>query len=42
VKEIRTWKQETRGQRMGLAIARAKARQSTVINHDTILVFRRE
>jgi len=42
IKEIRTWEQETRGQRMGLAVARAKARKSTIINHDTILVFRKD
>jgi len=42
IKEIRTWKQETHGQRMGLAVARAKARKSTIINHDTILVFRKD
>jgi len=42
IKKIRTWKPETRGQRMGLAIARAKARKTTVINHDTILVFRKD
>jgi len=42
IKQIRTWKPETHGQRMGLAIARAKARKSTVINHDTILVFRKD
>jgi len=42
IKQIRTWKPETCGQRMGLAMARAKARKSTVINHDTILVFRKD
>jgi len=42
IKQIRTWKPETRGQRMGLAIARAKSRKSTIINHDTILVFRKD
>lgn len=42
IKQIRTWKPETHGQRMGLAIARAKARNSTVLNHDTILVFRKD
>jgi len=42
IKWIRTWEQETRGQRMGLAVARAKARKSTIINHDTILVFRKD
>ena len=42
IKQIRTWEPETCGQRMGLAMARAKARNSTVINHDTILVFRKE
>ena len=42
IKEIRTWKPETRGQRMGLAIARAKARKSTILNHDIILVFRKD
>jgi len=42
IKIIRTWKQETRGQRMGLEIARAKAHKRTVVNHDTILVFRKD
>jgi hypothetical protein len=42
IKQIRTWKPETCGQRMGLAMARAKARKSTVINHDTLLVFRKD
>jgi DNA modification methylase len=42
IKKVRTWAPETRGQRMGLAIISARARNSTVLNHDTILVFRRE
>lgn len=41
VKKIRTWSQETRGQRMGLAVARARQHNYTVVNHDTILVFRK-
>lgn len=41
VKRIRTWKPETRGQRMGLAIARARQHGFSVVNHDTILVFRK-
>lgn len=42
VKRIRTWKPETRGQRMGLAIARGRQHGYTVVNHDTILVFRKD
>jgi len=42
VKKIRTWKQNSRGQRMGLAIARARQHNYTVTNHDTLLVFRKE
>jgi len=42
IKIIRTWKEETRGQRMGLEIARAKAHNRTVVNHDTLLVFRKD
>lgn len=42
VKRIRTWQPETRGQRMGLAIARAKQHNHTVVNHDTLLVFRKD
>ena len=42
VKKIRTWKQNFRGQRMGLAIARARQYNYTVTNHDTLLVFRKE
>jgi len=42
VKRIRTWNPETRGQRMGLAVARARQHNHTVVNHDTILVFRKD
>jgi len=42
VKRIRTWQPETRGQRMGLTIARARQHGYTVVNHDTILVFRKD
>ena len=42
VKRIRTWKPETHGQRMGLAIARGKQHRYTVVNHDTLLVFRKD
>lgn len=42
IKMIRTWKQETRGQRMGLEAARAKASNRTIVNHDTLLVFRKD
>ena len=41
VKKIRTWKQHTRGQRMGLAVSRARQHNYTVVNHDTLLVFRK-
>ena len=41
IKRIRTWSPETRGQRMGLAIARAKQHGYTVTNHDTLLIFRK-
>jgi len=41
VKKIRTWEGKG-GERMRLAVARARARDSTVINHDTILVFRKD
>ncbi len=42
IKKIRTWSPETRGQRMGLALARAKQHAYTVRNHDTLLIFRKE
>ena len=42
VKRIRTWQPETRGQRMGLAIARARQHGYSIVNHDTILVFRKK
>ncbi len=41
IKKIRTWSPETRGQRMGLAIARARQHGYTVTNHDTLLIFRK-
>lgn len=41
IKKIRTWNPESRGQRMGLALSRARQHNYTVPNHDTILVFRR-
>ncbi len=41
VKRIRTWRPETRGQRMGLTLARARQHNYSVTNHDTILVFRK-
>lgn len=41
IKRIRTWSPETRGQRMGLAIARARQHGYTVTNHDTLLIFRK-
>lgn len=41
IKRIRTWSPETRGQRMGLAIGRAKQHGYTVTNHDTLLIFRK-
>ena len=42
VRKIRTWTPETLGQRMGLAVARATEHNYSVVNHDTILVFRRK
>jgi len=42
VRKIRTWEPETRGQRMGLAIARATEHNYSIVNHDTILVFRKD
>ncbi len=42
IKKIRTWSPETRGQRMGLALARGKQHGYTVTNHDTLLIFRKE
>jgi len=41
VKKIRTWGPETRGQRMGQALGRARQHGYSVTNHDTILVFRK-
>lgn len=41
IKRIRTWSPETRGQRMGLAIARSRQHGYTVTNHDTLLIFRK-
>ena len=41
IKRIRTWDPETRGQRMGLALSRARQHGYTVVNHDTILIFRK-
>lgn len=41
IKRIRTWSPETRGQRMGRAIGRAKQHGYTVTNHDTLLIFRK-
>ncbi len=42
VKKIRPWGAEKRGARMQLAAARAKSQNRTMVNHDTILVFRKD
>ena len=42
IKTIRTWSPETKGSRMGLAQSRAKQHNYSIVNHDTILVFRKD
>lgn len=42
VKKIRPWGAEKRGERMQLAVARAKSQNRTMVNHDTILIFRKD